>query len=435
MRYAVDILCIFLLTGCAMTATKGAAAEPTGYPQPISSLMITMTPDLNQSPVLTPEPSAQHTNEIEESFSEAQKEIPGNVYLVLREKPLRKNFVLARLPAACLLPITGCPPMEVVINEELYQEIGKEMVFPIPFPDHETFVFIDQKNVLSFNAATHQIRTITNNFPANHQFSVISPDGKWVAFSAQSEDTFYGIMGLLNLSTGEIRTLWMSPNDSFEPIGWLNEHELLIQTIHHRPPEISSFPTQQTETDSSHVDRFNMVTGESLPILKNASPQSGDLSPNRKWLFYKEMNESPESQPLKSINLENHQIFEYSEKTGRSFLGWSPDSQWIAILHESYPWEEPGYSIYISRPDGTEEKRVFGLMDFTLLDIEFFINQNYFLFAYHANAKEPYTTNDLITFFIIPTDKNPPDGGDNAYNIFSPGLDQEKYEVFGVIEE
>jgi hypothetical protein len=167
----------------------------------------------------------------------------------------------------------------------------------------------------------------------------------------------------------------------------MNNHELLVIILRYGPP--ADDPDGKWVENRQSLTLLDIASGKSHEYLNDFSGvSSSSLSPDRQWLAYDQTVNGKPNLYLQSLWTEK----KFDLKTDKELLGWSPDSQWIAL-------RDPGGDVSVLHPDGTGAQKIATLPG-DRFSIRWFIDNRHLL-AREYRTKQDGT--DEVIFSLIST--------------------------------
>jgi WD40 repeat protein len=343
---------------------------------------------------------------------EAVIPIQGDIYILLR--PVKPPFLLAlaRWPAACLISPDSCPPIELLYQDRNADQPILRQTDLVFSPDGNTIWWNNdyQQNIFSLDGVSKVIRPVAQNILAIRGDFQWSPDGRWVALAAQGNGPFDGQVMLIDSKTGGRQILLSTPNEIKFPVGWINNHELLVIVLGYGPPPDN--PDGKWVENRQSLAVLDVASGKSREAMHDfLGVSSNSLSPDRQWLAYYQNDHGTPNLYLQSL-VEDKKL---DLKTEQELLGWSPDSQWIALRSSSG-------DVSVLHPDGTGEQKIAAFPG-DMISLRWFID-NIRLLAREYRTKQDGT--DEVVFSLISIQ----DGSVNPIEL--KGLNQELFIPDGI---
>jgi hypothetical protein len=336
----IFIIYLLVLFGC-VPANKAAVFHPA----------LTTVSTLQETPTLKAAVTEIHQNGAQSTPTKTEgmrKPIQGDVYISFR--PVIPPFLLAlgRLPADCLLTPASCPPVEILYQDRNQKQPVLRQTELIFSPDGNLIWWNNdyQQKIFALDAAAKTIQPVAQNILAIRDDFQWSPDGKWVALAAQGNGPYDGQVMLIDSKMGVRQILLNTPNELKIPVGWINNYELFVIILHYGPP--ADDPHGKWVENDPRLVVLNIASGQSRQYLKEflgVDPRS--LSPDRQWLAYYQNVDGMPNLYLQSLSEDK----KFDLKTDQELVGWSPDSQWIALRSSQG-------DVYVLHPDGSTHHKV-----------------------------------------------------------------------------
>jgi hypothetical protein len=327
------------------------------------------------------------TDPVKSAPQEAGK--PSQKYIYILMRPVKPPFLLAlaRWPASCLLAPDRCPPIDFLYQDRNGDQPILRQTDLIFSPDGNTIWWNNdyQQSIFSFDGISKVIHPVAQNMLAIRDDFKWSPDGRWVALAVQGNGPYDGQVMLIDSKSGSRQILMSTPDELNIPLGWKNEHELLVTVLRYGPP--ADNPDGKWVENRQWLTVLDISSGKSREYVNDfleVSPNS--ISPDRQWIAnYQNVNGMPN---LYLQSLVADKKFDF--KTDKELLGWSPDSQWIAL-------RDSGGEVSVFHPNGTGEQKIASFPGDNI-SIRWFIDNRH-LFVREYRAKQDGT--DEVVFSLI----------------------------------
>ncbi len=308
-------------------------ATPTPYPPPSpvavsSAVTLTLTSDpLNLEPV----------------------DAAGELYFLLRPMtpPVKRQLYHAQ--TACLASQAACPAALV----SGYPEAEDSALAWSPDGRQAALVSSTTSQLMLYSPQNQTWSIVLSPFNASMSIALWSPDGYWIATSAQDADGNTSLLTLIHPNGEPNNVTTRTPAAELGavqvPLGWLSANELLFMRYQVEPKgqqgEAIEPRLYRVYLDSSTIEELTLSNGwEWLKSYPAPSPDGSRIAlslPNG------------DRSELAVIDLTG---------TDQMFFGvngqmptWSPDGLQLAYLVQQADRTE----IYISRWDGSEQRKVF----------------------------------------------------------------------------
>lgn len=350
-----------ILAGCStdLAATSITPSSPTRILDATQTPIAVLPPEVTSSPrptrtaTTTPPPSQELTN--------AKKQMPGEVYLLLKSRISPESYALGRLPAACLVPLEGCPPVEIILDREEGQALGLGTARISIAPDRESIWFLHEgkKNIDVLDLRTGAVKTILFDVPLTKAEPVWSPYGRFLAIGVGDTSQLESSLVSIDRITSQQRVLLARFDQQIAPIGWLSTDEILYLCQEYNPGSLNA--DQLADPIRSSVHRLNISSGKDELLISDVLAGTTQyLSPDRRQLIFESRDDGGRQRVFR-FDLRYQKIAEISGAI--TALGWSSDGKKLAVfgeLQSERPDDTSG--IYIVAPDGSPERLVIGYM-------------------------------------------------------------------------
>lgn len=214
------------------------------------------------------------------------------------------------------------------VPDELLSDFGSHMSGLHFFDGNYATGMGDARDLIVRDFTTNTTKILVDNVWAYS--SIISPDGKHVAYTILSGDKKEYDLCLIDLDGSNPRTLFRGErsegSEGLYPEQWSLDGKQILVALEYRD-----------EPDSIQLALISVENGSIHELKKfNGSFSFSSLSPDGKYLAY-DLPQQPRASEndiyILSIGDKKETVFEQNPADER-FMGWSPDGQWILVTSD-----------------------------------------------------------------------------------------------------
>ena len=259
----------------------------------------------------------------------------GWLYFVIRSLGPPFSRQLARVPLDCLYASSPCP-VEIIPG---WPENGDYTLNWSPVGSRAALAAPDNSQLLLFEPSSASWQLIDAGFPATNETLLWSPDGAWIAATAQGADPNSSQVIIISPDGSQKRPVVPELTGYQVPLTWLDSRTLLIET-RYQPPKGSGddgLPPYlfSVDIDSGQLQDFQVQparVGKGGPVF---SPDG------RRFVLQMPVDAGG---GLAVISRDDWQALPLG-MDGDS-VAWSPDGQWLALTRAV----EGGQEVNVANP-------------------------------------------------------------------------------------
>jgi DNA-binding CsgD family transcriptional regulator len=326
--------------------------------------------------IIPPEASTRHFDE---------------VLLLLKTQQPPFHYAAVFVALDCLVP----GGENCAFTEPILFPSGEAFYGPVTWmPDGENGFYARDTQILVLNHLERRIGISDVLVPeiliTNYQIHV-SPDGRWLVQSVQTDDPYASNLFLIKTSTGRLDKLDVGLEECFKlPYGWVTPTGFLFRC------DISTGATPKKFLTEVRFYTYDVMSDELLELSSGMGIGFGPLSPNGKYVVYFEKQNGIHVKDF----LDGH-IYPSSLPEGQ--VVWSHDSSKMAIFTDNG-------DIMIADYDGSNQQKIFSSGERGYLSVEWFPDDKYIALIGYFGGNEEKTqmivlsiTGDVIDYDTIPT--------------------------------
>jgi Tol biopolymer transport system component len=275
------------------------------------------------------------------------------IYLVISPPSPPFAFQLVRMPLSCLFDIADNCDVQFLEN---FPTVGQPSHFQWS-PDGKTAIFVNAytTELLALNAETGHIQEIKTQLPISSGIMTWSPDSQFLALGVQNLDKeLSGNIEVVDMDSKNSVLLFKALNDiAYDPVNWLNRHELLVQEYHSG----SESPGIKKDTVEKNLRVWHIQDNTWRDLYSGLDLQDSTIaiSPDGKQVVFSTVTQDERS--LFLLNPQDGQINRLADLEGGTI--WSPDGKRIALISDArLQAESPDFNIYLISPGGQELRKV-----------------------------------------------------------------------------